>query len=467
MAKKASTTKNKEKEAPHPHILASYFLGALGKGTRRLRFFRGEFYRWNGRRYSSVSKAELRAMVTRFADEWAHSEASGYPFRITTSLVSNIIQALTGDTLVSEDVDLPAWVEPGGDPEKTFLSFENGLLDLNALLEGAEVILRPATAAWLSTVTLPYKFDPKAQCPRWKTFLEQIFEGDEERICLLQEWFGYLLTPNTTEQKFLVFEGEGSNGKSVVCEVLTAILGEDNVSNVALEVIGERFQLTPTIGKLANIVPEVGELKSVPEGYLKAFTSGDRMYLDRKGLPGIQMRPTARLVLAVNNRPPFHDRSQGLWRRMNLIPFNVTIPEGRQDRNLVPDLKGELPGILNWAVEGERRRRAQHGFTKPRICAEALQEYRLEANPARLFLTEQVEVSPDGTVRIDDLYAAYRAWCTESGCQYLSKQSFGKDVRRQFPKAVREREGTGTRLWFYRGIRMLPSGEESLHSQAA
>ena len=121
-------------------------------------------------------------------------------------------------------------------------------------------------------------------------------------------------------------EGEGANGKSVVCEILTAMLGEENVSNVPLEIFGERFQLAASLGKLANIASEVGELKSVAEGFLKQFTGGDRMLFDRKGLLPIHARPTARLVLATNNRPRFSDRSAGLWRRMILLPFNVTIP---------------------------------------------------------------------------------------------------------------------------------------------
>jgi putative DNA primase/helicase len=129
--------------------------------------------------------------------------------------------------------------------------------------------------------------DDRAQCPTWLKFLDEVLERDIERISLLQEWFGYCLTPDTSQHKFMILEGEGANGKSIVCEVLTALLGKENVSNVPLEMFGERFQLTPTIGKLANIASEVGEIKSVAEGHLKQFTSGDKMYFDRKGIPGI------------------------------------------------------------------------------------------------------------------------------------------------------------------------------------
>src|SRR5262249_19280874 len=142
---------------------------------------------------------------------------------------------------------------------------------------------------------------------------------------LLQEWFGCCLLFDTTHQSFLVLEGEGSNGKSVVCAVLAALLGTDNVSHVPLENFGQRFALTQTLGKLANIASEVGEIDKAAEGTLKAFTSGDRMTFDRKGIAPVEAMPTARLVLATNNRPRFTDRSGGLWRRMLLMPFQVEI----------------------------------------------------------------------------------------------------------------------------------------------
>ena len=93
--------------------------------------------------------------------------------------------------------------------------------------------------------------------------------------------------------------------------MLTALLGEHNVAHVPLELFGQRFQLTMTLGKLANIAAEVGDLDKAAEGVLKAFTAGDRMDFDRKGIPGIEAYPTARLVLATNNRPRFSDRSSG------------------------------------------------------------------------------------------------------------------------------------------------------------
>lgn len=127
------------------------------------------------------------------------------------------------------------------------------------------------------------------------------------------------------------------------------MLGPDNVSNVALESFGNRFHLTATLGKLANIAAEIGQVHRTDEGVLKAFVSRDPMFFDRKGIPGIHEVPTARLVFAINNRPRFADRTMGIWRRVVIIPFRYQVPKDKIDRKLAKKLKQELPGILTWA----------------------------------------------------------------------------------------------------------------------
>jgi phage/plasmid-associated DNA primase len=102
---------------------------------------------------------------------------------------------------------------------------ENGLLDLEGLLAGRDNVLHPHSPEWFSLVALPYAFDPAAECPKRLAFLERNLEGDRERIAFMQEWYGYTLTHDTSQQKFVFHEGDGANGKSVACAVQTALLG--------------------------------------------------------------------------------------------------------------------------------------------------------------------------------------------------------------------------------------------------
>jgi phage/plasmid-associated DNA primase len=169
--------------------------------------------------------------------------------------------------------------------------------------------------------------------------------------------------------------------------------------------------------------------------------------------------PTARLILATNNRPRFSDRSGGLWRRMILMPFRITIGENDPGRVFGMDKpswwesSGELPGILNWALAGLDRLRQQGRFTQSQVCEEALAEYRTENNPARMFLLERCREDPEGQAPCGELYQAYRTWCHGNGYSPLADRSFGKEVRRVFPKAERREIGPrGSRLYAYCGL---------------
>ncbi len=241
-------------------------------------------------------------------------------------MVSNAIDALKAMTALPEEKVQPlAWID--GSNRRNSLVVRNGILDVGRLVAGDADVLIDHTDAFFTLVSLPYPFDATAACPKWLGFLERNLEADAERTALLQEFFGLCLTVDTSFHRFLLMHGEGANGKSVICAALRAVLGTDNVSTVPLEAFGERFQLNQTLGKLANICAEIGEIDKVAEGHLKSFVSGDPMTFERKFKDPIVALPTARLVLATNTLPRFSDRSGGLWRRMIVMPCNVVIAE--------------------------------------------------------------------------------------------------------------------------------------------
>jgi P4 family phage/plasmid primase-like protien len=437
-----------------PHRLALRFLASNAK----LRFWRGEWWSYTGTCYQSVPETDLKARLNAhseqvFVEDWRRAVAQAQPLNedddddsakcpakleVTEGLVANVRGALAGLTLLRHSVEAPSWIDPdsGSTEARPFLAVANGLLDVEAHLAGRAEPLHRHNPAWFSPVCLPYCFLPEASCPRWTKALHLSLGGDEELIALLQEWFGYNLLHSTDQQKFMILFGEGGNGKSVVCAALEALLGEENVSHVPLESFGTRFQLIPTVHRLANIVPEIGELDKVAEGHLKAFTSGDRMSFDRKHLTALEVTPTARLTLATNNKPRFFDRSGGIWRRLLLVPFEVVIPQKERvagmDKIAWWPASGELPGILNWALEGLRRLRANGGFTAAKASAKALEEHKLESNPARAFLLEHCKAEEGARIGKEVLYANYKGWCEVNGHRTLASSTFGTEVSRAF-----------------------------------
>jgi P4 family phage/plasmid primase-like protien len=458
-----------------PSRLAREFLRG-----RRVVTYRDETYYYRDGQWVIVPRADLKADVTLFVrkefhrincEELANSRnREGIPPRvhkIGSALISSVIGNVKAYSCVSASVhwgsELPFLpnhfekVDIG--VERQWVSVSNGILMVDAIITCEKQVLREHDATWFSPNKLPYPYDPtrgSAERPLWENFLEKNLEGDSGRIAQLQEWMGYCLIPLTSLQKFIILEGEGANGKSVYCAVLEAILGRDNVSHVPLEMWAQRFSLSPTIGKLANIITEVGELDRVAEGFLKAFVCGEAMTIDRKGLDPIHSNPSARLVIACNNRPRFSDRSGGLWRRMLLVPFDVTIAESEQVRGMdKPEWwirSGELSAILNWALEGLLQV-LRNGFTETQEGKDAIEDYRREANPAREFLLERYEEIDGAEVESQAVYVEYRNWCEASGHRPLGSRLFGKEVRRAFPKTFKHRMGPrDSRFYILRGI---------------
>jgi len=156
--------------------------------------------------------------------------------------------------------------------------------------------------------------------------------------------------------------------------------------------------------------------------------------IDRKHQSMLDVTPTAKLVFSANNLPRFTDRSSGMTRRMIIVPFNRTVPEDEKvlDMDKPEFWMSELPGILNWALEGLVRLRQKNGFTDSVETREAAEEYRLDNNPAVVFIEERLVVNedPNSWVLKSDVYRSYRDWCTSHGRKPLGDAEFGKEVRR-------------------------------------
>lgn len=492
----AASTTNADliEDAADPHRLSRMNLEryASNRSGATLRYWRGEWYAWKRDRYRRIPTDELKAKITAsirrefeelWREEMAHYEEkqksgqdddeSGPPKvrKVTRNLITDVMNATAGIVIVSSNIEPLTWIGTDGTREqRNYVSMKNGIVDMDAVLADQDDVIIPHTPEWFSTISLPYDFDPEAKCPKWVEFIDKMMDMDPERVKILQEWAGYLLLPDTGEQKFLVNEGDGGNGKSVFCAAISAMLGEDNCSHVPLEEFGDRFSKSTTIGKLVNISADVGEIDRLCEGYLKSFTSGDAMYFDRKGIAPLQCVPTARMMINWNNRPRINDPSSGIWRRMILIPWDVEVTEAEKIKGMDKadwwERSGELPGILNWAIDGLARLRAQRGFTKSSKADESKDDYRQDTNPTRRFLSEclsETKISDrENGLYCEFLYSIYCYWMKRNGHKGIfASNVFGKHIRKVFNKIDRVKdyaknasdEEKAKAPWFYRGVK--------------
>ena len=254
-----------------------------------------------------------------------------------------------------------------------------------------------------------------------------------------------------------LLEGEGANGKSVLLDVLKSLVGPENCSSVALESFVERFALSPTIGKLVNVCSEIGQVSKLPEGKLKAFVAGDPMSFDRKFRDPLQLNPTAQLVFATNQLPRFADRSEGIWRRLVVVPCTKVIPLDQQDREFANKLCEELPGILNWALDGLARLRERGRFKVPEASMKAALALRQESHPELQFFEDCCEAEAKDEVDCGVLHQAYSQWCVENYHEVMDSKVFGKALRKRFPRVDRaRRRRDGKPIWVYTGVKLIP-----------
>lgn len=301
---------------------------------------------------------------------------------------------------------------------RRYLNLANGILDINRCK------LIKHTYKLYSTVQIPIAYDPKADCPTFKKFLDSTFEGDAERIAVIQELLGYCLTPSMKAQCFFIFLGAGSNGKSILCQVFRWLVGEGNYTALPISELSQRFPRASLENKLLNVSAE----NETPRGrYLdsqdvKAITGGDEIKAEFKGKDVFTFRPICKMIFAVNTVPNFNDRSHGLLRRMKIVPFNVIFrtEDGTADIDLDKKLKKELPGILNFAIEGLiRLRKNKFQFTKSEVMDKALEDYEQLIDPYVEFIDGYVIFEGRSTRK--EVYNTFLNWARVTNHKIMSE----------------------------------------------
>lgn len=272
-------------------------------------------------------------------------------------------------------------------------------------------------------------YNPKATAPTWERFIAEIMDGDAELIDFLQRVCGYCLSAKRGEHLLLVLWGGGANGKSTFLGALQYVMGDYASTAAPGLLIAKGSNEHPTgladlQGRRLVIVSETGEAGKLNEEQVKALTGGDRISARRMRQDFYQFDPTHQLILQTNHRPRVTGNDEGIWRRLRLVPFTVTVPPERRDPTLPDKLQAEADGILAWAVEGWRKYQAD-GMPTPDKVKAATAEYRDASDQVGAFLGECTEPHDEASATAAGLYAAYKDWCQDNGERHRPQRDFG------------------------------------------
>lgn len=450
-----------------PHRIARGFLARYAhQGHGTLVFWRDEFYEWAGSHWSAVPRSELEAEVNGSARR--HFEALQREYqraanagqldelprmgKVTCGLVGNVAAALRQLTLLRGVDSPPAWIRGGSGPSpKEIVPARNGLVHLPAFVEKGMAGVLANDPRYFNTNAVGFPVTADAAPPAaWLRFLAELWPDDPESVALLQEWFGYLLTPDTAQQKMLLLIGPRRSGKGTISRVLQSLVGPANCCGPTLSGLAGPFGLAPLLGKSVAVIEDArlsgrADAAVVVERML-AISGEGTLTVERKHLDAVNVRLATRFVVSTNEIPRLPDVSGALASRWCVLRFFHSF-EGKEDTALPDRLLAELPGIFLWAVKGWERLHERKRFTRPAESDDIIETIAESGSPLGRFIEERCELWKDNTdppdafeVKTKDLYAAWCEHCERTGRKEPgTEEEFGRQFRSAAPLAKRKR----------------------------
>ena len=343
--------------------------------------------------------------------------------------------------------------EVNSDPN--ILNVKNGLLHLDT----SE--LHPHSPYYLSNTRIPVDYrndaawevnstgqpviNPESGNPKFtaagkavQRFITSIVPLDT--VDLTYEMSGYCLSAQAKYDRGFILVGSGANGKGTLLNLISAMIGRDNISNVTAQDLCEsRFKGAELFGKLANICADIPASPIQDTSQIKMITSGDSISAERKHQHPFQFRPFATLLFSANEIPRSRDKTHAFYRRWNFIPFPNKFEGQDKDENLIARLTSpeNLSALLCFSIAGLKRLWEQRNFSVSQSSNLIMSEYKVSNDNVASFIEDNVTESPSSTIERKALYDAYKEYCEENGYNAVAVRRFNANFQSQLPRVER------------------------------
>jgi len=386
--------------------------------------------------YNDDGEAVVRSTLTE-----------GLEAQYSAHTMSETKDHIRGRTLVDE-------ADMGG-PEG-LIAAANCVIDLN------EQTSREHSPEYRFLSRLGCEFDPDATAPRFRAFLDEVVPSDTERA-KLQEFAGYTLMHwGLPYHKALFLVGPTASGKSTFLDTINAMLGEGTVSTLTpQQLTGERFAGAELHGKWANIRNDIPAATVKNTGAFKEIIAGDQIKAERKRKDPFFFEPSAKHLYAANELPATETDDEAFYRRILLVPFPETIPKAERDKHLDDKLQDELPGVLNWAIEGLQRLLGNGGFTGDRSPGRTQDTWQKWSDSVSRFKDAAIDEGGDEEIPKAKLYAAYLEYCRQEGIPSDTQHSLTRGLKQEGLADGRSYVD-GERERVFHNISLTTRGEELL-----
>ena len=385
----------------------------------------GFIYVFNGKYWQVVSVDDFKPFLAEAAKKMGVPAIEAKYFQFKDDLYKQFLSESNLPTLETK--------------RNTLINLLNGTFDFSS--EGKQELREHRREDFLK-YQLPFEYNPDADCPLFYRYLNRVLV-DEDCQKVLAEYLGYLFINDLKLEKALILFGYGANGKSVLFDIVNAILGEENICSYSLQNLTkpDGYQRAELANKLLNYCSEInGKLDA---SIFKQLTSGEQVEARQiYGKPFI-MREYAKLAFNCNELPKEVEQTHAFFRRFIIIPFDQTIPESEQDPALSKKIiQTELSGVFNWILEGLKRLLKQEKFTGSVVVKQQLEDYRRESDSVTMFFDEEgYQPTVDDWIPYKTVYIEYRTYCTENGYRSCSAKTFSERLKRTGFQTKRNNQG--------------------------
>ena len=420
-----------------------------------------DFFIYVGTHYEIIEEATIRSKLYSFLDKCKKAGKKGAleMFNPSPASVSAALDAVKSITHLPNHPNTkpPIWLEPyaADEPDACdLISLKNGIFHLK------DYVTIPHSLGFFTQNSLPFVYDPQAQCPTWMKFLDSIWGDDPQSIEALQEMFGYILSGETKQQKFFNIIGPRRSGKGTINKILVSLLGQHNTVAPQLEELCDTFGLQPWLGKLLASFTDARapeRNRSAVVSQLLRIVGGDTVTVNRKNKEAWSGYLPTRIVVYSNEVLQLTENSNALTGRMVVFKMSRSF-YAKEDTDLSVKLDKELAGIFNWSMEGLKRRLARGGyFIQPDSGKDLLELMEDIGNPIRSFVSEALEFDLAGSVSKDDVFTCFKHWSLRKSLPPGNELSF----KRRFLAATQEyrveasqEKSNGVRMHIYRGVKL-------------
>lgn len=412
------TEEDKTLQRKHYIILVVQFLNEKAKELDLDIIFKdGKIYMYNTQYWEVVKESEFNFFLGEIALKMGVDKFDAKFFKFKEDLYKQFVSESNFK-----------YIKP--DRQATLINLKNGTFEIS---EGTPK-LRGFQKEDFLTYQLPFSYEENAQPVQFLSFLNDVLP-EKELQDILAEYIGSIFIPNEVLkfEKALFLYGTGSNGKSVIFDVINALLGHQNFSSYSLESLTKDKDSRAMIAdKLLNYASEMSA--NLESDIFKKLVSREPIDARHLYKSSFIMEDYARLMFNCNELPNDIEHTNAFFRRFLIIPFRVTIKEEDQDRQLSQKiLKSELPGVFNWMLEGMSRLLTNKAFTQSSIVENEVKKFRRESDSVLCYIDENdyVKSAVDYTT-LQNMYEEYRMYCIQNGNKPCANKKFASRLRNEF-----------------------------------